>query len=557
MTKTQKRIGFLLACIFAVFLWLRIPGLSQPYHQDEYKWALIVAPHSPLAGTIPHPPLSEAIYDLADRVFGNAHLRFMPFFFSIANFFLIFFIARKRYGTRVALIASGLFAVSYYSILASLMVDTDGQILPCYFLIALLGYDRWLSATTTKERRGWLAVFLGGLALGLLTKLSFVLPIATFALDWLYQQRARITKKMIGLVVACGVGGLLLLVGGLLLTRFVFPQFDLATKFAYWMHFVDIASRQWLQILIETFKAALYASPLLIAPLFLMSRETFQRTRLFWIFLGVSAIFYLVLFDFSGGALDRYLQLVVVPFSIIAALVYAPLWDGTWKEWRRELKIPLLVALGIYLLQWLPQAVPPLQPKTDWLGRLVSLRWNFLFPFDGGSGPLGFYVSFALIGISFIVCLGAVMIAHKKTMWRPTMLLTILCVGLMYNVTFAREYLYGSINGNSTIVLHQSLGYISSHPEIQKVITFNDIGAYELMQMGKYQKRLYIDPMFEVTNFKKLNENKGYYFVENIPRINETSAYAKYFSSCDVVYSTESGRISGTVYDCSKAEDIK
>jgi len=117
MTKKNK-LRLALGVVLLLHLALRIPGLSQPYHQDEYKWAQIVAVGSPTAGTIPHPPLSELIYTITDRVFGNGHLRMTPFLFSILNLGLIFLVARKRYGDKTALIAAGLFSASFYSILA-------------------------------------------------------------------------------------------------------------------------------------------------------------------------------------------------------------------------------------------------------------------------------------------------------------------------------------------------------------------------------------------------------------------------------------------------------
>jgi len=557
MTKKNK-LRLALGVVLLLHLALRIPGLSQPYHQDDYKWAQIVAVGSPTAGTIPHPPLSELIYTITDRVFGNGHLRMTPFLFSILNLGLIFLVARKRYGDKTALIAAGLFSASFYSILASLMVDTDGQILPCLFLLGLLAYDRFLDSQERKYKWSWFSLFIAAMALGMLTKLSFIIPVAVFVLDAAYRERKRINKKVLayGLGAAAGLAVVCLLL--LLNAHYVFPKFNFFWFFSYTQRFFILGGRNWFQTLIQLLKSLMYVSPLLLALLCLASREILAKTRIFWLHLGATFMFYIVLFDFSVGALDRYLQAFVIPLCMISAVVVNEFLFSAGSRLKRwHMAVTVGSALVLFGLQFLPHVVPPQHPKAEWLSRLASLKWNFLFPFSGGSGPLGFYVSFLLIGASFILCATLVALIQFRPSWKWLAFAALLGVGLAYNAAFVQEYLFGGINGSSAKVLRGALAYIRSHQEVKDVITYNDIGTYELTAMEKYKRRLYADPMFRASNVKKLNENKGYYLVVNIPRLNPDDIYAAYFNSCEALYSETSRMITATVYNCERAIHVQ
>lgn len=545
------------AVILLLAVALRLPGLSQPYHQDEYKWALIVAKGSALAGSIPHPPLSELVFTAADRMFGNAHLRMLPFLLSFVNIFLLAVIMRRRYGTRAAMIAATLYAASFYSILASLMVDNDGQTLPLMFLAGVYCYDRLCDAAKRSERIRWAVCFAIACAAGFLTKLSFVIPAGAFVLDAAFRYRHRVNWRLMLRISAISAGCSAVLAILLWKAHVLFSGSNDQTA-SYALRFFDLRHRQWLQVVIQFFKSVMYLSPLLLAPLFLMDKRAFVQTRLFAIFALLAALFYFVLFDFSGGALDRYCQVFIVPFVVIASVVYAGLVDEVMHTKKGKLFAAAGCAVVIALVQFLPHAVPSLHPKTEWANRMMTLRWDFLFPFSGGSGPLGFYVSFLFIGICFIVSAACVaLIRTSRASIRSFAVLVLWAVGLAYNGVFAEEYLFGAINGNAPSVLRQSIAFLSHHPEIDKVITFNDTGAYELLQMGKYQRRLYIDPLFDAGNVKKLNENKGYYLIVGIPRIDPQSLYAAYFSSCASVFETSSGNIRGSVVDCRNAKDIR
>ena len=61
-------------------------------------------------------------------------------------------------------------------------------------------------------------------------------------------------------------------------------------------------------------------------------------------------------------------------------------------------------------------------------------------------------------------------------------------------------------------------------------------------------------PFLNVCFAEELPKFKGHYMVIDIPRLDSSGPYIKYFSSCEVVYKAYSQKISSKVYDCRKVK---
>lgn len=547
LAKTHEKI--LITCLLVIFILLRLPSVDRPLHQDEYKWPQIVNPANVGMGILPHPPLSEFIYKTAGHVVGyNVHFRYVPLFFGTLNLLLLYVLMRLCYGKREAVIAALLWSVAYFSILASLMVDTDGEILPFFFLLALIAYQK-LKDVSSSARGPWLALLVGACVAGILVKLSFILAVGALVADFLWSQKSRLTKidaMRYGGYVLLGIAALVLM---LISAPFVFPFFDLAGSFTYWEHFFNF-HRAWFQTAIQCVKAVLYMSPLLLIPFF-SPKNTFQPLRPFYFFLMFAFLFYIVIFDFSAGALDRYLQLIILPLTAFAAATIAAIFGDEIGKPSETTKIYLLVgcaaALAIALLQFLPHYIPPLHPKSDWVHRVLTFNWSFVFPFHGGSGPLGFYVSFLYIGVSWVVSAVLLMLAYRKPSQRKYLLAFVIPLALMYNLVFIEEYHFGVINGSAPKLLGGAVQFIKNDPDITQVLVYNDNGGAEIQSIGKYQGRLYVAPMFGTD--KTIKGATAHYFELNVPNP-PSGPYAEYFARCKTIYKKTDQKMTATVYDC-------
>jgi len=544
----QDKTYIALGAIFILFVVLRLPGLSLPYHQDEFK-NVIAAESLKTAGEFfAHPPIMQIWFTVGHNIFGGDFFRFWPLFFGTASFFLLFYIIRKRAGDMAALATVSLFTLSFYSVWGSLMADVDGSILVFVFLLAVYFYDKYLTSLEYK----WLGLMVFVMALGVLIKLSFVIAIGAILIDMLFVRR--IKDAFISGITSVG-----LVVVALWLFSELYPYFDINFMFSHAVSASGTAnfSRNWGQIAFQGIKAIFYLSPMILVPVFFLKKQDFSKIRVFLIYLILGAFFYFILFDFSQAVLDKYLMFSIVPLAVIAGVALSSSFGGENKVELKKIfwvvSASIILAIVIICLAYIPQVVVPLYPKAEWFGRVLHFKWNVLTPFNGGSGPLGFYMSFLFIALSFIFSIVALIFGLIKTSLRRMAIASILILGLSYNLVFAEELFYGFINGSPVVVLNEALAFIKNNPQINSVITFNDIGAYELSNMNKYNGRFYAAPQFEEGHKKKFAEivaSGGNFLVVEIPII-YSGFYTEFFSKCNVLWKGQSGNIPARVYKCS------
>jgi hypothetical protein len=340
----------------------------------------------------------------------------------------------------------------------------------------------------------------------------------------------------------------LLLIG----SKVVFPFFNFHYSLVYWEHFAVFKNRGWMQTLIQFVKSLLYLSPFLVLPILFISREIYQKTRPFFLFIGIGLVFYLLVFDFSLGALDRYFQFLIIPLSIIMGVIVDHFIHDKPTIKFGWLLFGTLLIFAISLSQSLPHLVVPLYPKIEWISRIFSFHWEFLYPFFGGSGPLGFYISFLFIGLMWVFGFVLVCLYFYAKNYRSTIMLLFLILGLVYNGTFIREYLTGAQNGSAPKLVRDSVMYIQNHPSIQKVLVYNDNGGWDVRGIGVYERRMYATPEFEESYKNVLKSFSGHILYINIPKIMTHSVYSQYIDTCQEVYKREDKYIASIIYDCQK-----
>ena len=546
----NARIIFLL--ILIVFILVRFLGVPVSYHQDELRIAAEVdQPHGWYSlGGYGHGPLMGFIYSVSGELFGSEKMRMFPLLFSIFNFFLLFYLVRFLFGQIEAIWTVAFFTASYFSVLASLTIDVDGAVLPFFLLLSLLVFYKWREAGGFLASK-WLTLLLLFLAAGFLIKFSFILVIGVLCLELFYQTWTRANKRLtikygFGLVLFLGLLGF-----ALMNAHKIIPNYPLSDALTHAKGYVNFSGRSYFQTAVQTIKALFFMSPLLIAPIFFLNKEDGRKLRIFIIFILSGLIFYLMLFDFSLGALDKYFQFVVAPLSIIGGVSFSRIFRNVnIRKLLAPVVIGTSVAVFFFLLQFIPHFVPSLWPKSDWLNRAFNFQWNFLMPFTGGSGPVGFYVSWLYITLNWILVILLATLAFLKRNQRVFLLTIVIVLGVGYNLVFTEEYLFGKINGNVTKLVRQSVDFIKNDASVQKVATYNNIGGYELMKLNKYERRLYVAPKFEPFNREKMSKFEGHYLVIDIPRLDSNSFYAKYFSLCNVIFESFSQEITAKVYDC-------
>ncbi len=550
MENTKAKWIFI--ALFAFFIALRLPGINVPYHQDEWKNVNASRSAEAAGSFFAHPPMQQIFFVSAYKVFGEDNMRFPFILFGAGAAVLLYLIISNRGGKKAALWSTTLFIFCFYNVLGSLMTDVDGGILPFFFLLAVFAYDKFnASLGVTKWR--WFSLLVVALLLGFLVKLSFVLAVGAIALDYAWNNRRNITVKKasvyLGLLSVFGIGYVFILY----VIQGVYSAFSISFMLKHANQFAEDAGRSYIQIVVQAVKAVYYVSPLTLLVLWL-DKEIINKTRVFWTYLLSGFFFYFVLFDFSRGALDKYLMFIIVPLCAMSGMVLSKVFEGQTfgglvKKYKFVAALSLLICLGIISSIFVHHTAVPLYPKTEWFSRVLHGHWNVLTPLNGGSGPLGFYVSFLFIALAYISGFIAVVVGVLKRNWRVGSAIFLAAIVLSYNAVFIEEYFFGVINGSAANVLSASMDFIKSRPDIKEVITYNDIGAQKLANMNIYAGRFYAAPQFEEGHKVKFTAYNGDYMVVGIPPLYQ-GFYSDFFSKCDTLFDTQSGNINGKVYSC-------
>src|SRR3989344_1302190 len=201
------RSNYGLLLLVLLFIATRFLGLDQLYHQDEYRWVSQV--YTAEFGKVdsPHPPIMQGILSLSGKVFGYDNLRMLPFIFGILNLFLIYTLSRKITGNKkIAYLAVGLYVLSVYGLIANLMLDVDGAVLPFFVLLTYYFYIRTVKDGDKKFILPLAAVIIAGL----LTKLSFVLFFGALAVEYLciLYDRGKFVREVKRAGLILGISGI-------------------------------------------------------------------------------------------------------------------------------------------------------------------------------------------------------------------------------------------------------------------------------------------------------------------------------------------------------------
>ena len=150
LSKINNYKLFLVAILLVAFL-VRIAGINTILFFEEAEWGMFAQDHTftNLGLTFnlkdgpvlwPHNPLvpvlfkAATIYSTTPAAMTSA-MRMVPVIFGMATIILMYFMARRFYSQKAALITAGLMAIGYWHLLASLDVDIEGAVLTFYFML--------------------------------------------------------------------------------------------------------------------------------------------------------------------------------------------------------------------------------------------------------------------------------------------------------------------------------------------------------------------------------------------------------------------------------------
>lgn len=520
----------LLSIAVATWLTLRIPTLRDVYHQDEYKWALNLESFGP--ESLPHPPIVPIIFKSFGELFGFQNLRFVVILFSFAMYLLQVAIVRKQINLGSAIIFAFLLAINPYAVIMSTQVDIDGTFLPLIQTLFIYFFLRWQKEKTKSNE--FLLMFM--VILGFLTKLSFILLVIVLLLSvYLIQEYKYLRNVTLKLVFF----SILVIVT----VRTLFPY---STSYVGNFLSVSFFDRSWGQSFILLSKAIILIGPLMLV--FLIPevwKSNLSKLVLIWT--SANLAWYLLLFDFSERAIDRYLEALTIPVILCFSYWINNLVKNSQIRTLLTLLVVLIPPTIFLLINSLDYDTMPLHPKALYVERLLNLDLNFLFPVFTASGPLGYFVPFNFLTIIFAISLFlCFLIAFLPKKFAFPQLFIVLV--LIYSMVLSSEGSFGKLYGSSSDVVTKILNKVERH---QKVLTYNDIAAFELNRKNSYFGRLYMRPDWQESKKEIMRTFDGHFLYVNMPPIESAEWLFDELKRCPVVFETSSRRIFGKIYDCS------
>ncbi len=142
------------------------------------------------------------------------------------------------------------------------------------------------------------------------------------------------------------------------------------------------------------------------------------------------------------------------------------------------------------------------------------------------------------------------MLWKRRALVTERLMLPVVFTVVLFSLFTSAEYTSGLFYGNASKLAKQTMAFVCQDKAISQVITYNDIGGWELGECGKYFKRFYLNPAFSKMNETKFGTYQGYYVVVNMPPIDPSQKIARYFQQCKVAYEDRDKRVTAHVYDC-------
>lgn len=539
-----KTVSPIFLLILAISFLIRLPGIFQTASIDEDGWLSLDYWDNW------HPPVSIMAHSFASWLLGGFSWvsKLLVLLVGCANLTLTYLVSKKLLGQKPAFFAAGLMGLGAYPTLAALQIDIDGSFLLFGYLLTTLFF---LNYEEKKEKK-WLLFSGLGLGLCILTKYPgiFILPI--LALYHLVKNNKFWETVKVSLA--------LMLIGLALFS--IFPLVSYLTGSSFFTdtinHFTryTVAGRTNISLLLMQYLLSIiWMGPLFIGLLALSLTKPKKANLLPYLWISVIFLAYTFLNKDNFKPIERYFTLMVAPLAIIGGSYLSKL-KLTKMQWVAVAGGTIIFAMLFGLLN-LSGAFVPFYPKTSFFERAVSGVWNFYLPISGSSGPIGFFMNFRILAISFIsmtILVPRIMILKKKqrSMLLPTLLILFLSISLAYNLFLTQEFLFSTTSPSVDKISKQIIGYADTNELKEPVYIFRNKALRYYFRDEFQPVILDFDIEKNATLVDDVISNSGTIILVDFPKLNEDSLFWKRVMKCNhLAEFSDKGVKMGYILDCS------
>ncbi len=512
-----------------LFLISRLPSFWMEMAEDEQVWTMTaVAPYGFNILLVPHPPIMPILLSLAG-LFGNWRvLHIIPLFFSLCVFLLTIIFAKKLFNEKSALYAGFIILVSMWAVLTASQIEMDGSIVAFMGLVATYFYLSGVNNNSIKDY-----VFAGvALGIGLLTKTTIFLFILSFIAYnlWIVFSKEKKLNEIAKSFITYLVCGIIFSIYYAINIIFNLKLIS-ATNEHVLAYFFNFFSQNFINVLSILSQAIVLISPLLLG-LFVLSLFRFdKKNTIFYILIGVHVFFYLFISTPSFRPFERYWMPVLPYFALLGGFIL-----DKFKFKRKEILITSFLTVLLFVILELfsffaKSTLLPLYPKEIYIQKLMSGSWNFLFPFHGASGPLGFFVPFWSVFFTFVVS-SILIISILATKRKKQLLILFLSISIAFNLLMISEYYFSPTTPNLNKVSTQVTEFALKTNLQQPVYIYQGTGHFLLNYSGYKVKEFNAINYNDEALANDISNSNSTFLIVDFPSANRNSIMWQALSKC-------------------------
>lgn len=570
-----RKEHLILIAIIITAIFLRLPQINHPFTTEESEWyfgAKTLTKEFTLVNiNQPSPifnyPIAMGTYRLIGLTFGATtfNLRLSALIFGIVNILLAFVLGRKLLGEKAALFAAGLMAIMPWHLFESVIIEHDGSFLMFFYLITFISFLKF--EETNKKR--WFVLSVTSFILALLTKSSAILipailmlylfltnPLTKISWNELKKRNLKnaIFKFFNSLLKPLKYGSIMIISGILILLLFFFLIKTNAPLYYNALIYRMFEAKQMAggfgigSVSRVMMYLILWASPLILG-LTIIGLKNLNRNKVLlscWLIIPVAA------YSTSGyaGGIDRYMSVIIPAMCLLAGESLSKIkWNNKIKIWFAGISI-----LSFFVFTWL--GTLPAEYLThnisEYIKRAALLKWNFLFPFYGSSGP-AFLISFIVLGAGISLSL---MLLFSSLIWknRNILLIAFLAVSFALNAVILQEFMFSTYHPDIYAVTEKLANDYKTENLGNSPIYISTSGLSILLQRFDNNVTLlngeYTENDFNLLKTKLRSERASILLVD-FPKMDDDTPQKRIVANCTLINTVEDKGIKlGFDYKC-------
>lgn len=426
----NKENAFLILLIF-LFICIHIGSLTKSGYGDElYPYKMsgsdVFIKEIILGNDLGHTPFYIWPNYIASKIFGihTWVFRSVSLLFSTGVLILIFFITKELYGKKQAIFSAILFIFSCWYYIFSTQLHIDAPFLNFFMLLCIYSFIKYDKITEPDKKSNklktekkankntaWLILCGAALGLAMLTKMTGFIALIIIIIYIICQKKSRIFDKKV-FFNAIKHAAIIIFIAAIIFLPYVISSLlnpeinnpiNALTELNKNYLITGESQNNITLVLIQYFLFLILLSPFFIFTILNTISDKKEIKKHIFLLLWAIFIFLFYTFVFKGytKSFERYFLFLLIPLIIISSDILVNL--NLKKKQMIAIGVAFIFFLTMFSILNMNSEIIPFYPKTAYIEKLKNLDLNVAVPINGNAGPIGFYISLAMVICSYFL----------------------------------------------------------------------------------------------------------------------------------------------------------